>query len=665
MLGPVHPPADGALPTGREPLRFRLSRGQILGWAALAMIDAAVLDLAAPPRRATLAVRAFQHAYDAGQMLAAGLLSAAAVAIWQRWGPRRHLRGWAVLAVAAFVVGALVLPDDLSGIVRRVPGPPRFWEAVTVGAVALVIPLLAVGTLALVERTSGSRGAIIRDLVALGGVALAVTNHFVLENDYGGLHLFASWAAAIVLGVAAAIELPWRISPRARLAALTALTAVAICSVVVKPRNPVALELRRQTGSSLAPWILRAQRPGVRVSPPHQGQWFGDRSALPTVAPSSPPLMPQSGPIVVLITIDALRADVVADPAHEALFPSIAALRRESVVFTEARSAAPATSASIATLFSGKYFSQLYWTPMPGIPFISPNADTSTRFAEILAARGVATVTFTGLPGLLNAYGIARGFTEERLITWGAKWATASMVDEPLLERLHRQGPGALFLYVHFADAHAPYESAGKQGTDFERYLRELSLIDVEVGRIRRALSDPAFADRAAVILSADHGEAFGEHGQRYHATTVYDELLRVPLLVRVPGVPPRVVGAPVSLIDVGPTVLDLMGAPTPASFMGETLTPYLRGESPTLTRPLVAESSRGMRAMMFGDGLKVIHNQRAGLHELYDLSADPRELADRTADRAATATERLDLLDSFLDAHALHKPGYEAPFVR
>jgi hypothetical protein len=665
MLGLVHPPADGALSSEREPLGSRLRRGQILGWVVLGIIDAIVLDLTAPPKRAGLAVRAFQHAYDAGQMLAAGLFSAAAVAAWQRWGPRRYLRGWAALAVASFLLGARVLPEDLGGVAGRMPGPHFFWKEVTVGAVALAIPVLATFALALVERTPRRLGERLRLPVAVGGVIIAVTNHFVLENDYGGLHLFATWAAAIVLGIAAAVELPWRLSPRARLALLSALATASVWSVVTMPGNPVAIELRRETGSSLASWILRARRPGARITPLHQGQWFADRSALPPVAPSSPPLLPQSGPIVVIITVDALRADVVADPAHEALLPFIRALKRDSVVFADARSAATGTSASLATLFTGKYFSELYWTPMKGSPLICPHEDHSVRFTEILAARGAATVTFAALPGLLNDTGVVRGFTEERYIPRRGGWATASMVAEPLLARLRSQGPGPLFLYVHFDDAHAPYNSAGVQGTDFERYLREISVIDVEVGRIRATLSERGLDDRTAIILSADHGEAFGEHGQHYHATTVYDELLRVPLIVHVPGVPPRVVSAPVALVDVGPTVLDLMGAPTPATFMGESLTPYLRGQSPTFTRPLVAESSRGMRAMVFGDGLKVIENKRAGFHELYDIVTDPGELVDLSAERASTVAERLDVLDSFLGAHELRKPGYEAPFVR
>jgi arylsulfatase A-like enzyme len=366
-----------------------------------------------------------------------------------------------------------------------------------------------------------------------------------------------------------------------------------------------------------------------------------------------------------VITIDALRADVVVGPEHEALLPSITALKRESVMFTNARSTAPGTSASLAAFFTGKYFSELYWTPIPGNPLVCPHDDHSVRFPEILAGRGAATVTFASLSGMLNDTGIARGFTEETFIPGKGGWATARMVDELLIPRLSRQGPGPLFLYVHYDDAHAPYNSTGPQGTEYERYLREVATVDVEIGRIRGVLAERGLDQRAAFILSADHGEAFGEHGTHYHATTVYDELLHVPLLVHVPGVAPRVVTTPVSLIDLGPTVLDLMGAPTPAVFMGQSLTPYLRGEVPVLSRPIVAEASRGMRAMVFADGIKAIHNPRVGLHEVYDLKTDPGELHDITTARAALAIQRQDVLDAFIAAHELQRPGYVTPFVR
>src|SRR5690606_37613960 len=97
-------------------------------------------------------------------------------------------------------------------------------------------------------------------------------------------------------------------------------------------------------------------------------------------------------------------------------------------------------------------------------------------------------------------------------------------------------------------------------------------------------------ADRTVMVVFSDHGEAFGEHGLQEHSRSLYEIMVRVPLIIHVPGVAPRAVDASVSLIDLGPTVLDLAGVATPGRMMGESLVPFLRGEAPVLTRPIVLE---------------------------------------------------------------------------
>lgn len=663
-----------------EPPPSRLARGQFIGWTALGIVNAAVIAARLPLPRGGLGVRLFHHAYDAGQMLAVALLSAAAVEAWRRWGSRRRLLGYAALAAVALAVGAVVLPEDLGVLATKIPGPLLLWRVVLVSGVALTVPVAAAVTRALVERSAPAGGSWItrlwsrrftralpsspglRALAALAGLALAVANHFVLDNDYPGVHLFCTWIAAMMIGIAASIELPTLLPRRARLALHAVLALVAAVSLAARPQNRVAIELGKVSGASLAPWVLRAHLARGPVVSPESGEWFTDRKSHPPIPPSSPPLLPR-GAIVLLITVDALRADVIADARNAAVLPSFTALRRESVEFAEARSTASGTNASIASLFSGRYFSQLHWTQKPGT-LICPYTDPSPRFPDVLASAGVATATVTGMPGLTNTFGLVHGFQEEQVIA-GKPWATAEMITTPLLSRLRAQGPGPLFLYAHFTDPHMPYDLGGKQGTDFERYVREVALVDAQIGRIRRALSELHLEDRAVLMISADHGEAFGEHSTQFHATTIYDELLHVPLLVRAPGVAPRVVEAPVSLIDVSATVLDLMGAPTPGTFMGQSLLPYLRGASPTLARPLVAESSRGLRGMIFADGRKLIQDKRQGTYQLYNLSVDPGELTDLadTSGRAADAS--LDVLNAFFHVHELRLEGYEAPFVR
>jgi arylsulfatase A-like enzyme len=235
-----------------------------------------------------------------------------------------------------------------------------------------------------------------------------------------------------------------------------------------------------------------------------------------------------------------------------------------------------------------------------------------------------------------------------------------------LIARLDRQGPGPLFVYIHFGDAHAPYAHGKGTGSPWNRYLQGVELVDHEIATlVAKVEATPELKDRTALFLTADHGEAFGEHGTNYHAVSVYDELLRVPLFARLPGVAPRKVATPVTLVDLAPTVLDLYGLPTPGEVMGQSLVPFFRGEDPALARPIVADSGRMQRAIIFPDGYKVIHDRRQGTVQLFDLKVDPLELHDLFDDSGALGAARLGALEAFFKAHTLNRPGYVVPYCR
>jgi hypothetical protein len=672
-------------PLGERPSKpssspFPLALGQLVGWMGVAAVDAAMMSATS---RHALAVhrgdRALHYLYDLGLALAAGLLSMLAVQVAHRAfasrsvpAPLRAHAGsirLAALAAIAIAVGFLVLGDDVSGLASRSRLLPR---PLLIVFFALTIPAVAVVSKALRDRLATHRRAGL--FLIASGLAVAVANHLVLEHDYDGLHLFASWAGTIVVAYGVAIDdaqgqaqadkrrSPSRARRWAGAAAFGLMAAGAVYAVALVPPNGIRVDLVRARGGSLGPFVAKWRR-SAGVSRTVTGVWFGDRDAVADVPPSSPSLLGKS-PVVVLVTIDALRADVVYSGKQDDRLPTFARLREESVEFTVARTMAPATSAAMASLFTGKYFSQLYWAPRTrGSPLICTHDDTSLRFPEILAANGVKTVTFTGMPGLVNDVGFVRGFQEESLIP-GRPFAMAREITDALLARLRRLGPEPLFLYVHFTDAHAPYDEGGTQGSDFDRYVREVAIVDAQLRRIRDLLAQVA-PDRGALIVSADHGEAFGEHGTRYHGGTLYEELLRVPLLMRVPGVAPAKIAEPVSLMDLGPTILDLLGTPTPGAFMGQSLVPYLRGQHPTLTRPLAMESSRGKLAMIFPDGMKIIEDTNTGTRELYDLPADPGELVNLADTRPDVAAQLSGILFGLHDEHALRRPGYTPPFVR
>jgi arylsulfatase A-like enzyme len=164
------------------------------------------------------------------------------------------------------------------------------------------------------------------------------------------------------------------------------------------------------------------------------------------------------------------------------------------------------------------------------------------------------------------------------------------------------------------------------------------------------------------LIVSSDHGEAFGDHQTYEHAKTLYDELVHVPLLVRSPVIAPRKIDDRVGLIDLGPTILDLFQVPTPATLHGESLVPLLLGRRATLTRPLLAEA-RLETSLTLPDGLKVIEDTRRKTVEVYDLATDPGETRNIFDSEPARSDWALASMRAFFAARTLTEKGYEPPY--
>jgi arylsulfatase A-like enzyme len=179
--------------------------------------------------------------------------------------------------------------------------------------------------------------------------------------------------------------------------------------------------------------------------------------------------------------------------------------------------------------------------------------------------------------------------------------------------------------------------------------------VDAAIGALDDAIEAQGLRDRTMVIVVADHGEGFGEHGTKYHTMNVYEELIRVPLFISGPGIKPRRVTAPTTLVDLGPTLLDLYGVPTPSRFLGQSLVPFLRGENPKLTRPIAAER-QGTRTLVLGD-TKVIVDSSRGREEIYDLAADPEEAVNLADSLGAEGQNLLALVELFFNTH--QSPSY------
>jgi len=496
-------------------------------------------------------------------------------------------------------------------------------------------------------------------------LAVAVLNEFLFRDDYIELHAVTVWCAASLLGpilAARFASLRPRLSPRATKLLLASAVLLAILSLVPPP-NRIRLALFRSPGGAGA-WIFGNLwwglpsldgAPDASIDP----RWFEPR-AEGTRAVSSERIV-REPPVVVLITIDALRADAVLAPENAKKFPTLARLMKEGVTFENARSAGSQTAVSLTSLFAGKYFSELYWTKFGtgSSRFEYAGADETPRFVKTLSDSGVTTSKVVALTFLRNEFGVAPGFSEEKVVTAGRRHATGTQVMEPLLKRIRRIQPGEpIFLYAHLTEPHSPYDRGKlKQGSNYERYLSEISLADEYLNRIASALSTDALRRRSLLIVSADHGEAFGEHGTNEHTKTIYDELIRVPLIVWGGSVTPRTVAQPVTLLDLGPTLLDIFGVETPDWMAGETLVPLLAGSEAVLSRPILAEG-RLRRAMLIGD-LKVIVDLRRKTVEAFDLKQDPKELVNLYDSDPGRAAPALAALRAYFEKREYTKNGY------
>jgi arylsulfatase A-like enzyme len=310
---------------------------------------------------------------------------------------------------------------------------------------------------------------------------------------------------------------------------------------------------------------------------------------------------------VILISIDTLRADRVGVyGAYRPVTPAIDALAAGSVVFTEIWAPWPETSGSHMSLFTSRYPSE------HGVmSFINTPPASMELLAERLRREGYLTRAFTEDGGVWAYAGFARGFSAysehrspdfvrrgEAAVTFAnaAHWVEAN--------RAH-----TFFLFIHTYQVHAPYtppgdyqtlfadipgrESNGQAGNALD-YDREVRFTDDQVGAFLATLRRLDLSERTIVILTSDHGEEFGEHGSTGHGRTLHREVLQVPLIVSAQGLlPPARVTTPASLLDVAPSILNLLGLAADPEHRGVSLVATARGTAAHADRPIFSEVDR------------------------------------------------------------------------
>lgn len=335
-------------------------------------------------------------------------------------------------------------------------------------------------------------------------------------------------------------------------------------------------------------------------------------------------------PDVVLVTIDSLRADHVGAYGYaRPTTPNLDRLARRGLRFERAYTQAPHTSFSIASLLTGRQFGTL--------TRLQPAARFQT-LATRLDASGFATAAIYPPAVYVND---AEPLAPYLATHFGFKhvrhdYLSADQIVDEATRFLDQNKGEPAFVWLHLFEPHEPYQPGGAPSfgsSDMDCYDQEIVVADAAVGRLVRYLD--ARRPDAALIVTSDHGEAFDEHGERYHGTNLHEEQVRVPLIVRAPGLIPQSVREPVALVDVFPTVLGLAGLTGPA---GRTDAPQPEPLDGQDLRALVAAPPGEPRAvfaaledqrMIVRGEQKLIWDLRRDTSQVFDLSADPRELHD------------------------------------
>jgi arylsulfatase A-like enzyme/Flp pilus assembly protein TadD len=401
------------------------------------------------------------------------------------------------------------------------------------------------------------------------------------------------------------------------------------------------------------------------------GSWVMRR--LPADRPQKLPHAALAGSNVLLVTIDTLRADHVgAYGSDGALTPTIDQFAQEGLVFDRTYAHVPLTLPSHASLMTARYPTR---TGVHDNGTFRLAADVPT-LATTLRAAGYRTGAFVGAFVLDARFGLNQGFDvyDDRMLGSSADLnvvqRTADQVLAPAYDWIvARRSPESQaspappasspgtpwFCWVHLYDPHEPYTPPEPYRSRFagEPYDGEVAYADGALGLFVGRLRAAGVLDRTLVVITSDHGESLGEHGERTHGLFAYDATLRVPLVMWAAGrIRPGTFSRTMRLVDVAPTVIDLVGAPAMADVDGRSIRPFVAGEQRFEDPGSYFEALDANLTRHWAPLTGIVRQQTKlidlPIPELYDLSADPGErtnLYARQRERARDLERRLDLV--------------------
>jgi arylsulfatase A-like enzyme/Flp pilus assembly protein TadD len=358
-------------------------------------------------------------------------------------------------------------------------------------------------------------------------------------------------------------------------------------------------------------------------------------------------------PNVVVITIDTLRADHLGCYGDRQIHtPNIDALASDGVRFERAYTPVPVTLPAHTVIFTGTY-------PMlSGMHDFSGNKLNASQptLASVLKLHGYATGAVIGSAVLDSRFGLNQGFDfyydhfdfnrlqESNLEEMERP---GNVVTDVALDWLGKNHRSKFFLWMHLYDPHYPYRPPAPYSEQYKDrpYDGEIAFADAQVGRLIAYLKAKGLYRNTLIVLTGDHGESLGEHGEKTHGFFLYNATLHVPVIIRLPGgPPPRVVSGMVSLADLMPTVLKALKFDVPAQVQGLSLLPLMSAKTPEESRNLYAETFLPRLHFNWSE-LRAVETEKyqfidAPRPELYDLSKDPGETQNLYSEKKAVADE-------------------------
>ena len=370
-------------------------------------------------------------------------------------------------------------------------------------------------------------------------------------------------------------------------------------------------------------------------------------------------------PNVVVITIDTLRADHLGCYGDKQIrTPNIDALASEGLRFERAYTPVPVTLPAHTVIFTGTY------PLLSGIHDFSGNKLNSrqTTLASVLKQRGYTTGAVVGSAVLDSRFGLNQGFdfyydhfdfSRLQESNLDEMERPGNVVADVALDWLGKNHGKKFFLWMHLYDPHYPYRPPAPYSEQYKDrpYDGEIAFADAQVGRLVAYLKAKGVYQNTLIVLTGDHGESLGEHGEKTHGFFIYNVTLHVPVIIRLPGSSqPRVVPELVSLADLMPTILNVLRLDVPSQVQGLNLLPMMASKGKEEPRNLYAETFLPRLHFNWSE-LRAVETDKyhfidAPKPELYDLSKDPGETQNLYSEKKAVADELRARLASLINQY-------------